>query len=42
MGILEREERQKREEVIEVIIDEKFLKLQTDTKLQVQKVQRIP
>ena len=42
MGILEREERQKGEEIIEVIIDEKFLKLGTDTKLQVQKVQRTP
>ena len=42
MGILEREERQKGEEIIEVIIDEKFLKLGTDIKLQVQKVQRTP
>lgn len=42
MGILEREERRKGEEIIEVIIDENFPKLGTDTKLQVQEVQKIP
>ena len=31
-----------KEEIIEVIVDEKFPKLGTDTKLQVQEVQRIP
>lgn len=43
IGILERKEiKKKEEEIIEVIVDEKFPKLGTDTKLQVQKVQRIP
>lgn len=42
MGILEREERRKGEEITEVIIDENFPKLGIDTKLQVQEAQKIP